>query len=338
MNQPKLLKLPLVLAVVALVVAQNAATGARAEDASQPAIDIAKIFAGEVPTSVEELRAMQAHVQQLAKKVIPCTVGVRVGSAQGSGVIITEDGYVLTAGHVVGKPNQDVVFVLPDGSEVKGKTLGMNRGIDSGLMKIDGEREWPHLEMGKSADLKEGQWIIGTGHPGGYETGRLPVLRMGRILSANDSVIVTDSALVGGDSGGPLFDMDGKVIGIHSRIGGSLAANMHVPVDTYQETWDRLAKAEAWGNLPGNRPFIGVVGDQESNECKIAEVYPGTPAEKAGVQVGDVIIKFDGKDITDFDSLRKLVAETNPGNTVKIVVRRGEETEELKLKIGRRGG
>ena len=310
----------------------------RAADESKTEVDIEAIFAGSAPTSIQDLKAMEEHVRALSEKVAKCTVGVRVGAAQGSGVIINKDGFVLTAGHVVGKPDRNVVFILPDGKQVKGKTLGMNRSIDSGMMKISDEGEWPFLEMGDSSKLKPGQWVLATGHPGGFQSGRTPVVRLGRILSNRDDVVVTDCTLVGGDSGGPLFDMDGKVIAIHSRIGGSLASNMHVPVGTYKDTWDRLAKGEEWGNFPGNAPFVGVVGDPEADNCTIAEVYPGTPAAKAGIKQGDVILKFDGQDTPDFQTLAGLVGKKKPDDKVKVEIKRGEETVTLTLTVGRRGG
>ncbi len=306
------------------------------DDAKSSEVDLAKIFAGQAPENVAELRAMQDHVRGLAEKLIPCTVGVRVGQAQGTGVIISEDGYVLTAGHVAGKPNRPVTFIFPDGKTARGKTLGVNRGIDSGLMKITDEGKWPHVEMGDSSELKTGQWCLAIGHPGGVQRDRKPVVRLGRVLINRDMVVVTDCPLIGGDSGGPLFDMDGKVIAIHSRIGSSLTANMHVPVATYTETWDRLANGEEWGNDPASGPYIGVRGEPEAENALIAEVVSGAAAEKAGVKVGDVITKFAGKDVTNFASLARLVGEKNPGDKVKIEVIRGEETKELTLVIGDR--
>jgi serine protease Do len=303
------------------------------------AVDLVKIFSGGVPESVADLKAMQGHLQKLIERVSPCTVGVRVGAAQGSGVIISKDGYVLTAAHVVGKPEREVVFILHDGRQVKGKTLGMNSGIDAGLMKISEDGEWPFVEMGVSTDCKEGQWCLATGHPGGYEKGRRPVVRVGRVLSNRSGVITTDCTLVGGDSGGPLFDMEGKVIGIHSRIGGPLTANMHVPVNTFRETWDRLAKGEEWGQLFGaGGPYIGVKGTQDSDVAKIEEVFPDAPAAKAGIKPGDVIMKFDGQAITNFASLSSQVGNKKPGDKVKLEIRRGEESLELELVVGKRGG
>ncbi len=311
------------------------AASLRADDAPTTAdVDLQKIFAGAAPKNTNELRAMQNHLRELSEKLIRCTVGVRVGQAQGSAVIISKDGYVLCAGHVCGKPDQDVVFIFHDGKKAHGKTLGMNVKIDSGLMKITTEGEWPFLEMGNSADLKNGQWVVATGHPGGYQRGREPVVRLGRVLMNGDKVIITDCALVGGDSGGPLFDMDGKVVGINSRIGGPVTQNMHVPVKTYQDTWDRLAKGDLWGY----RPFIGVMAEPESEVAKILEVYPGTPADKAGIKKGDIILRFADKDVANFKALQSIVGKTNPGDKVKVQVRRGDETVDLELKVGRRPG
>jgi len=310
-----------------------------AADADMAAVAaLEKIFAGDtVPQGVPQLKAMQDHLQKLTEKVIPCTVGVRVGQAQGSGVIVSKDGFVLTAAHVCGKPGVKVTFILHDGSTVEGKTLGINRTIDSGLMKIESDKEWPHLEMGASGGLKEGQWCVATGHPGGYEKGRKPVVRFGRVLHNQDTVVMTDCTLVGGDSGGPLFDMQGRVIGINSRIANPLNANMHVPVNTFKDTWDRLAAGEAWGNMPGTTPYLGVQGSQDNNDPVINHVVPGTPAEKAGFKVGDRVLKFDDKEIKEFPELSARVADKSPGDKVKIVVQRGEETVELDVTIGKRG-
>jgi S1-C subfamily serine protease len=225
--------------------------------------NLKRVFAGGAPTGVADLRAMQSHVQKLTEQLGKYTVGVTVGQAQGSGVIISKDGFVLTAAHVAGKPNQPVVFTLNDGREVNGKTLGLNKSWDAGLMKIEEAGEYSFAEMGASEALKEGQWCLATGHPGGYQEDRGVVLRVGRVilLPNNESKAITsDCTLVGGDSGGPLFDMEGRVIGINSRIAGQLVANMHVPVSTFKETWERLNKGEAWGHYPGQEPVLGVRG------------------------------------------------------------------------------
>ena len=322
---------------LALLIVPCLAFTALADDKTE-AVDLSAIFNGQSPQSLSDLRAMESHVQELSKRVIPATVGVRVGAAQGSGVVIDSEGHVLTAAHVCGKPNRDVVFLFPDGKRAKGKTLGTNHGIDAGLMKITDEGDWPHVEMGSWDDVKSGQWVLATGHPGGYQKERGAVVRLGRVLGKRGGALTTDCTLVGGDSGGPLFNMDGQVVGIHSRIGGSITANIHVPIYTFDDTWDRLAAAEEWGGgRGGNSPFIGVIGEPDSDVAKIAEVHEDSPAAKAGILADDIIIEFAGKEVTNFETLARAVRAKKPGDKVKVRVTRGDEEVELEMTIGRRG-
>jgi serine protease Do len=315
-----------------------------AADTATPAAPISldenlkRIFSGGAPSGVTDLRAMQTHVQKLTDLLQKCTVGVAIRQAQGSGVIISKDGYVLTAAHVAQQPNLPVEFTLSDGRTVTGKTLGQNRTMDAGLLKIDDAGEYPFVEMGSSDALKEGQWCLATGHPGGYQSDRGVVLRLGRVLltpNTDSKAITTDCTLVGGDSGGPLFDMEGHVIGINSRIAGALAANMHVPVSTFKETWERLNKSEAWGHFPGSEPVLGVRGEEGSTEAKVAHVFPKSPAESGGVKVGDVVLKFDGQEIKSFKQLKDAVFLHDANDTITMTVKRGEETHELKFKLGK---
>jgi serine protease Do len=131
---------------------------------------------------------------------------------------------------------------------------------------------------------------MAVGHPKGYKTGRPPVVRLGRVQDNFRTLIRSDCTLVGGDSGGPLFDMNGKVIGIHSRIGPSITYNIHVPVDCYREDWDKFVAGEVFPN--NERPYLGVQGDPDGKECKILKVYPDSPAEKAGIKEGDIVLLF----------------------------------------------
>jgi serine protease Do len=308
------------------------APASAAEDRAAPEIQI--------PENVEDLKAIQAQVEAVAQQAIRCTVGLRVGGAWGSGVIVRADGYVLTAGHVSAQADRDVTIFLSDGRKVKGKTLGANHSVDSGLIKITDQGSWPFAPMGRSADLKPGQWCLATGHPNGYKRGRTPVVRLGRVLSIAEGFIQTDCTLVGGDSGGPLFDLHGRVIGIHSRIGTSLAANLHVPVDTYRDTWDRLVKAEVWGSKLEARgrygPDFGFHLDSESKDCRVSEVDRGGPAEQAGLKAEDVITRFDGQKIRNSEDLVSLSRRKRPGDEVSVEVVRDGQTVNLKLVVGRR--
>jgi serine protease Do len=301
------------------------------------------------PQSIEDLKAIQKQVKTVLDKVVPCTVCLQVGGASGSGIIISKDGYILTAGHVSGTPDKKVKIIFADGKEVYGKTLGQNKGIDSGMVKINDEErkggDWPFIEMGKSASLQRGQWVISVGHPGGYKKGRSPVVRLGRLQRVEQDTLTTDCTLVGGDSGGPLFDMEGKVIGIHSRIGPTLALNMHVPVDTYRETWERLAKGESWGGPLGSRrnqeeikPYLGLKFEPDSTNCKVAEVTPDSPAAKAGLKVDDLVMTFDGKMVANYDDLLSQLKKKKPGEEVVLEVARNKETLKIKIVVGKAAG
>lgn len=298
------------------------------------------VLTGEVPANLDVLSEMERQQQAVAQSASACTVSVQIGRSQGCGVIITGDGYVLTAAHVAMRTNKTAILTLNDGRRVRAKTLGLNREVDAGLIKIASDTDkdgqpWPHATLGTSDDLKPGVWCIAMGHPGGYDRDRGVVARVGRILAVRRGALVTDCALIGGDSGGPLFNLQGELIGIHSRIGNDVADNLHVPISHYNETWDRLAKGDAWGYLPGFRPVIGVRGRENTELAEVQSVQPGSPAETAGIQAGDIIQRFGETTITNFASLQAAVGDTMPGEQIDIRLRRGEETLRVVLEVGR---
>lgn len=226
------------------------------------------------PKDLPGFQALQTQVQAVIRKVLPAVVGIQIGDSAGSGVIVSEDGIVMTAGHVVMKPGQAVTFYMPDGKTVKGITLGLSAGSDAGLMKITESGKWPFVPLGDSSSLKRGMWCLAIGHPLGYRAGRPPVIRIGRILQTSESMLQTDCPLVGGDSGGPLVDLEGKVIGINSRIAGPTDINMHVPVNVFRQMWDYMLKGQSVQLLlPGRNgadvklPFRQVV--QAANQCAV---------------------------------------------------------------------
>jgi serine protease Do len=301
------------------------------------------VLRGNEPKNKLELIALQNQQAKVAEKINAVTVNLQHGSTQGSGVIITGDGYILTAAHVAGRPKQRINIILQDGTRIEGETMGVNRNMDAGLVvitkpardsKID---PWPHATIGISSDLKKGQWCLATGHPGGWTPDRPAVVRVGRLLKFLPSTLITDCALIGGDSGGPLFNLNGELIGIHSRIGVDVDDNMHVPVDVFAESWDRLVKNEAWGTLPGFKPAIGVRGATDpgsSDMCKIALVDAGGPADKAGIRAGDIILKFDSLTIQNFDNLKDAVDSVTPGEQVFVELQRDGIKKTLRLIVG----
>ena len=309
--------------------------------AQAPAAATANLFTF-TPKGTDELRLIEQRVQEVVRRAMPATVGIIAPSGQGSGVIVSADGYILTAGHVIREANLPLTIILADGRRVQGRSLGINRTMDSGLAKITDTGEWPYAPLGKSAPLKRGQWVVSLGHPGGYRTDRPPVVRLGRIAVNTRMTLISNCTLVGGDSGGPLFDFDGKVVGIHSRIGASTANNMHVPLDTYLSTWDRLAKGEVWGvklTPSASRVTGAVLGIFTLDHAKgvlVDGVKENGPAENAGMKTGDIITRIDDEPVATRQSLGDLLAKRGGGQQARVGLIRGGRTIELTVKLERR--
>ncbi len=305
---------------------------------------IERIARGLEPKNKKELIALQRQQAEVAKKLPAVTVNLQHGNTQGSGVIISGDGYILTAAHVAGKPNQKINVILHDGTRIEGVSRGMNRDADAGLVLITNpvrtaDNPWPHACLGSSSELRNGEWVIAVGHPGGWQSDRPAVVRIGRLINQLKETLITDCALIGGDSGGPLFNLEGKLVGIHSRIGVDVEENMHVPLDEFYKSHDGLLGAKAWGSLPGFKPYIGVVGANEAQSggrCLIDSISPGGPADKAGLQGGDVVLRFDGQRIGTFQELKEAVDSMVPGDTVNVEVERETKRMSLRLVIGSR--
>ena len=309
------------------------------------------------PDTVPELKALQEKVKKIVETRTQSTVGLFVGggsrSGAGSGVIVSEDGLVLTAAHVImdavrGVPFESVRVVLPDGTTVAGKSLGVNTDIDSGMLKIVGkpprdatwagakDGKWPAAPVGKSSDLKRGQWVVSLGHPGGPKMNRPPPVRVGRVenVALEDSSLQTDCVLVGGDSGGPLFDLTGKVVGIHSRIGPILKVNIHVPTESFRTDWDKMTTGVVLGTRRGQT--LGFAFDNTAEDAKIAEVTPGGKAAQAGLKPGDVIVSCNGEKVHSPDDFLQAVDNWTPRDDLTVEVARGSETVKLTLHKGGR--
>ncbi|WP_425615275.1 trypsin-like peptidase domain-containing protein [Anatilimnocola sp. NA78] len=202
--------------------------------------------------SLESLKKAQEQTHKHLDKMLAATIGIHLEDSSGSGVIVSEDGYILTAAHVIAVPGDIFEIELSDGRKVKAKSLGMDHDFDAGMAKILGEEKWPFVEMAKQAP-KPGDWCLATGHPGGIFTDRKPPLRLGRVLVAGDGSdplegIQTDATVYPGDSGGPLFNLDGEVVGIHSNIGYDVLENQHVPVEVYRRNWEDFKASKETGD------------------------------------------------------------------------------------------
>lgn len=301
------------------------------------------------PKTVEQLRDLQNQVRRVVDAALPVTVAVELDNSVGSGVIVSGDGLVLTAGHVSVEPNREVVVRFPDGRRVKGRSLGVNHDLDSGLVRIsdapstsDGESldAWPHVPV-SDRKLELGEWVVGLGQPNGFVPGRAPPVRLGRLLSIEGKALNTDVTLVGGDSGGPLLNLRAEVVGIHSKIGEQITSNYHVPVAAYSDEWERLIDGRMTGVPEGEdpsdwRPMVGVAFREVGGELVVTQVFPGRAAEEAGVETGDVLLALAGREVgADQASLMSAIMRLEPFERTKLTVRRGKEELALDLWLGR---
>ena len=305
------------------------------------------------PASVAELKALQDRVTDVVAKVTPATVGLLTPGGRGmlgagSGVIVSEGGLILTAAHVIGDPGKSVTVVLANGKQVIGKTLGVNPLVDSGMVQITdkppadadwpgaADGKWPFVEVGVSKAVKPGQWLIALGHPGGPKRDRKPAVRVGRMIDyfQKESAVRTDCPLVGGDSGGPLFDLSGKVVGIHSRIGSLLDHNMHVATEFYKEEWDELARGLVTGLV--GQAELGLTLANNADEPTVRAVTPGGPAAAAGLKAGDIVLSFDGEQVHSKDDLIHLLNKSLPTTDVEVEVRRGTGLRTLTVTLARK--
>ena len=294
------------------------------------------VLSARAPKDAKELRLIQSQLQQVIKKALPATVSVEVRGAAGSGVIVNKEGIVLTAAHVVSRAGRRAWVELPDGRRLAGRSLGANHDVDAGMIKIDSPpSDLPYTPIHEGPELQPGEWVVTIGQPGGIIEDRAPPVRFGRVLFRGDGILCTDCKLVGGDSGGPLFNMSGEVVGIHSSIGPMLTHNFHVPIHAYRSNWDRLVKGEVWGGRfdDENRALLGVRGRAENGRCLISQVFPGMPADKAGIKEGDVVVAIDGRGISTFDELSRIISHKEPGDKLRLKIERDSETLEFTAEL-----
>ncbi|MED5258998.1 MAG: PDZ domain-containing protein [Verrucomicrobiota bacterium] len=293
--------------------------------------------------SIEELKERERKVKKVVSELMPTVVAV-VGNDQpatGSGVIINEDGLIMTAGHVTEAAGKELTIIFPDGRSVKGESLGANRTRDAGLARITEEGKWPFAKIGDSKKAKLGEWLIAMGHPGGYDLNRSPPIRLGRLISSGSmGMLRTDCTLVGGDSGGPLFNLEGEVIGIHSSIGGSLAENRHVPSSVFKAGWDRMLAGEIWGSLGmmaagvnPDRPMLGVRMNDSNGQVTVDKVFPNSPAKRAGIEDGDVILKIDGIAAEQMSDVVDQVSSSSAGDVLEVQIMRDDKEQSFKVKL-----
>ena len=264
----------------------------------------------------------------------------------GSGFIISNDGYILTNAHVV-EAAEEITVKLNDKREFKAKAIGSDRRTDVALIKIEGTG-LPVVRFGDPNRLKVGEWVVAIGSPFGFENSVTAgiVSAKGRSLPQENFVpfIQTDVAVNPGNSGGPLFNLRGEVVGINSQIysrtGGFMGLSFAIPIDVANDIAQQLRTA---GKVTRGR--IGVVIQPITKELAesfglprptgalVNSVEKGGPAEKAGIDAGDVILRFDGKVVNSSEDLPRLVGATRPGSKVTVQVWRGKAARDLQLMV-----
>lgn len=265
----------------------------------------------------------------------------------GSGFIISSDGYILTNAHVVDNADQ-ITVRLTDKREFKAKVIGVDKRTDVALLKIAASG-LPKVTQGDPSQLKVGEWVVAIGSPFGFDNSVTAgiVSAKGRFLPQENYVpfIQTDAAINPGNSGGPLFNMKGEVVGINSQIytrsGGFMGLSFSIPIDVAMDVAKQL---RASGKVTRGR--IGVViqevtrdlaesfGLPKAEGALVSSVEKGGPAEKAGIQVSDVILKFDDKNVAASADLPRIVAATRPGSKVRIQVWRRGRIRNIEIKVG----
>jgi serine protease Do len=207
--------------------------------------------------SLDDFRELEEKVVAVAKNCMAASVGL--GSKErpenGSAVVVSEDGLLLTAYHVVeGLPDNNMIVSFVDGKKVRAKKLGGVPKLDIAMAQIIDEGEYPFVDIGDMKKVANGDWCVSIAHAEGFQSDRTPPVRLGRVVNRinGGGFLQMTSTLIGGDSGGPTFNLDGEVIGIHSNIGGSLDQNQACPISNFtkKDHWQRMFDGEVWGK-PG---------------------------------------------------------------------------------------
>ncbi|MBL69398.1 MAG: hypothetical protein CMO74_13300 [Verrucomicrobiales bacterium] len=289
------------------------------------------------PEGVEDLLTLQKKVLEIRDEVRAATVAVKMGRGAGSGVIVSKDGLVLTAGHVSGKPGQKFQVILSDGRTFEGVALGNSPKTDSGMIQIKKPKDLPIVDFVGPSQPDIGQWVVAVGNMGGWDAKRGAVFRLGRVIAVSRDTIRTDCKLLGGDSGGPLFDLSGRVIGIHSRISSAPDQNYHVAMIAFHDDWKDLKDGKSVKPIgEGERGYLGVNFSTDPKGARVTRVGEDTVAEKAGLKPGDIITHFDGHKLFAGGDLRALIEKTKAGDEVILSVEREGKSMDIDLKLGKR--
>src|SRR6266481_2307840 len=275
--------------------------------------------------------------------------GPRRVNSLGSGFVIDPSGIVVTNNHVISEADE-ITVIFNDGSRLKAEIIGKDQKTDIALLRVKPDKPLKAVTFGDSDKLRLGEWVVAIGNPfslGGSVTAGIVSARNRDINSGPyDNYIQTDAAINRGNSGGPLFNLEGEVIGVNTAIispsGGSIGIGFAVPSKTVQAVVSQL---QQFGEI--HRGWLGVKIQQVTDDIAdslnikpargalVAGIDEKGPAKPAGIEAGDVIIKFDGKDIKEMRDLPRVVADTTVGKAVEVVIIRKGQQETKTVKLGR---
>ena len=272
----------------------------------------------------------------------------QVVEGEGSGVVFDERGYILTNDHVVGGA-LEIVVVLPDGRQVAGRVVGRSPENDIAVVKIDGDN-LPVAKLGDSDTLRVGQWVVAIGNALGLEGG--PTVTAGVVSALNHTLqpgpneppfgplIQTDAAINPGNSGGPLVNLQGEVIGINTaKIRQAEGIGFAIPINTAKQIVAQLLEARP-------QAYLGIVGTTVTRALVVrfnlpvdrgvlvVSVAPGSPAERAGLRPGDIIVRFDGQEVARASDLEQALRQRQPGDRVEIVINREGAERSITVTLG----
>jgi len=279
---------------------------------------------------------------------LPQERGPRSVQSLGSGFVVSADGYIVTNNHVI-EDADEITANFPDGSSLSAKLIGRDPKTDIALLKVETEDALTFVTFGDSATIRVGDWVLAIGNPfglgGSVSAGIISARNRDINAGPYDDFIQTDAAINRGNSGGPLFNMDGQVIGVNTAIispsGGSIGIGFAVPSTLVKNVVDQLRE---FGET--RRGWLGVriqtvtpelaegLGLEKPMGALIAGVNEGGPADAAGIKTGDIILRFDGKEVVEMRDLPRIVAETPVGQSSRVVIWREGQSQTVLVEVG----